>query len=177
MIAQNLPQFNIRVNKNTFIMTPMSEEHLELNSQSSKKFLALLKREKNTYDYTIEENTVNVTVHSEVHQVINFIGEALIKSNLLAEGEEKNLREKLRQLIFKNQAFVEYSSIKTINKYPHNHPLRKYENITHGIENILCEFIKNEDSKSTINKLSRLKLSPDTPRIITKTIDKLTKFH
>ncbi|QOD38573.1 hypothetical protein [Candidatus Wolbachia massiliensis] len=173
------PQFNVRVNKNTFIITPMSEENLELNSQNSRTFIKLLKSEKGIYDCIIEENTINIVVHSEIHQAINSIVKSLIKSCLLAKEEEVKLIEKLRQLAFKDQAFVEYSSIKTINKYPHNHPLRKYESITRGIENILCDFIANENSEFAIEQLNRLssEVSPDTPRIITKTIDKLVKFH
>jgi|GEM_PF-6476412 len=173
------PQYNIRVNKNTFIITPMSEKDLELSSQNSRMFIELLKSEKSIYNCIVEENTINVVVHSEIHQAINSVIKSLIKSSLLAQEEETKLKEKLRQLAFKDQAFVEYSSIKTINRYPHNHPLRKYENITKGIENILCDFITNENSESAIEQLNRLnsKVSPDTPRIITKTIDKLVKFH
>ncbi|WCR58067.1 hypothetical protein [Wolbachia endosymbiont of Ctenocephalides felis wCfeJ] len=178
-LFKGFPQFNIRVNKNTFTITPMSEENLELNSQSSRMFIELLKSEKSIYDCVVKGNTINIVVHSEMHQVINSIVKLLIKSCLLAQEEEMKLKERLRQLAFKDQAFVEYSSIKTINRYPHNHPLRKYESITKGIENILCDFITNENSESTIEKLNRLnlKISPDTPRVITKTIDKLVKFH
>ncbi|MDR3132188.1 MAG: hypothetical protein LBU02_03800 [Rickettsiales bacterium] len=178
-LFEGSPQYNIRVNKNTFIITPMSEKDLELSSQNSRMFIELLKSEKSIYDCIVEENTINVVVHSEIHQAINLVIKSLIKSSLLAQEEEAKLKEKLRQLAFKDQAFVEYSSIKTINRYPHNHPLRKYENITKGIENILCDFITNENSESAIEQLNRLnsKVSPDTPRIITKTIDKLVKFH
>lgn len=178
-LFESSPQFNIRVNKNTFIITPMSEENLELDSQNSKMFIELLKSEKSIYDCMVKENTVNVVVHSEMHQAINSIIKSLIKSCLLAQEKEVKLKERLRQLAFKDQAFVEYSSIKTINRYPHNHPLRKYEGITKGIENILCDFIANENSEFAIEQLNRLnsKVSPDTPRIITKTIDKLVKFH
>ncbi|MGL9717843.1 MAG: hypothetical protein ACR5K9_04015 [Wolbachia sp.] len=173
------PQFNIRVNKNTFIIIPMSEENLELDSRNSKMFIELLKSEQSMYDCIVKENTINIIVHSEMHQAINSVIKSLMKSCLLAQEEEAKLKERLRQLAFKDQAFVEYSSIKTINRYPHNHPLRKYEGITKGIENILCDFITNENSESTIEQLNRLNLevSPDTPRIITKTIDKLVKFH
>ncbi|WP_395463061.1 hypothetical protein [Wolbachia endosymbiont of Cantharis cryptica] len=173
------PQFNVRVNKNTFIITPMSEENLELNSQNSRKFIELLRSEKSIYDCVVKENTINIVVHSEIHQAINSIIKSLIKSCLLAEKEEVKLKERLRQLAFKDQAFVEYSIIKTINRYPHNHPLRKYESITKGIENILCDFIANENSEFTIEQLNRLnsEVSPGTPKIITKTIDKLVKFH
>ncbi|MCA4774382.1 hypothetical protein [Wolbachia endosymbiont of Mansonella perstans] len=173
------PQYNIRVNKNIFIVTPMSEKDLELSSQNSRMFIELLKSEKSIYNCIIKESTINVVVHSEVHQAINSVTKSLIKSSLLAQEEEAKLKEKLRQLAFKDQAFVEYSSIKTINRYPHNHPLRKYENITKGIENILCDFIANGNSEFAIEQLNRLnsKVSPDTPRIITKTIDKLVKFH
>lgn len=178
-LFEGSPQYNIRVNKNTFIITPMSEKDLELSSQNSRMFIELLKSEKSIYNCVVEENTINVVVHSEIHQAINLVIKSLIKSSLLAQEEEAKLKEKLRQLAFKDQAFVEYSSIKTINRYPHNHPLRKYENITKGIENILCDFITNENSESAIEQLNRLnsKVSPDTPRIITKTIDKLVKFH
>ncbi|NUY39900.1 hypothetical protein GO684_04725 [Wolbachia endosymbiont of Litomosoides brasiliensis] len=173
------PQFNIRVNKNTFIMTPMSEENLELNSRNSKTLTELLKNEKSTYDCVIKENTINIIVNSEIHQTINLIVKSLVQSCLLAKEEEVKLKEQLRQLAFKDQAFVEYSSIKTINRYPQNHPLRKYENITKDIEDILCNFIATENSKVAVEQLNRLNLevSPDTPRIITKTIDKLVKFH
>ncbi|WCR59043.1 MAG: hypothetical protein PG978_000457 [Wolbachia endosymbiont of Ctenocephalides felis wCfeF] len=178
-LFEGSPQYNIRVNKNTFVITPMSEKDLELSSQNSRMFIELLKSEKSIYNCIVEENTINVVVHSEIHQAINSVIKSLIKSSLLAQEEEAKLKEKLRQLAFKDQAFVEYSSIKTINRYPHNHPLRKYENITKGIENILCDFITNENSESAIEQLNRLnsKVSPDTPRIITKTIDKLVKFH
>ena len=178
-LFEGSPQYNIRVNKNTFIITPMSEKDLELSSQNSRMFIELLKSEKSIYNCIVEENTINVVVHSEVHQAINLVIKSLIKSSLLAQEEEAKLKEKLRRLAFKDQAFVEYSSIKTINRYPHNHPLRKYEDITKGIENILCDFITNENSESAIEQLNRLnsKVSPDTPRIITKTIDKLVKFH
>ncbi|NSM56436.1 hypothetical protein HET73_02450 [Wolbachia endosymbiont of Atemnus politus] len=178
-LFEGSPQFNIRINKNAFIIIPMSEENLELDSQNSRMFIELLKSEKSMYDCIVKENTINVVVHSEMHQAINSIIKSLIKSCLLAQEEEVKLKERLRQLAFKDQAFVEYSSIKTINRYPHNHPLRKYEGITKGIENILCNFITNENSESAIEQLNRLSLeiSPDTPRIITKTIDKLVKFH
>ncbi len=86
-------------------------------------------------------------VHSEMHQAINLIIKSLIKSRLLAKEEEGKFKEKLRQLAFKDQAFVEYSSIRTINRYPHNHPLRKHESVTKDIENILCDFITNENSE------------------------------
>lgn len=177
--SEGSPQFNIRVSKNTFIITPMSEENLELNSQSSKKLIESLQSEKNIYDCIVEENTIKVIVHSEIHQAINLIIKSLIKSRLLAKEEEGKFKEKLRQLAFKDQAFVEYSSIKTISRYPHNHPLRKHESITKDIENILCDFIANENSEFAIERLNRLSsaVSPDTPRIITKTIDKLVKFH
>ncbi|MCA4775288.1 hypothetical protein IHO40_04235 [Wolbachia endosymbiont of Mansonella ozzardi] len=173
------PQYNIRVNKNIFIVTPMSEKDLELSSQNSRMFIELLKSEKSIYNCIVKESAINVVVHSEMHQAINSVTKSLIKSSLLAQEEEAKLKEKLRQLAFKDQAFVEYSSIKTINRYPHNHPLRKYENITKGIENILCDFIANGNSEFAIEQLNRLnsKVSPDTPRIITKTIDKLVKFH
>ncbi|APR98225.1 hypothetical protein [Wolbachia endosymbiont of Folsomia candida] len=173
------PQFNIRVNKNTFIITPMSADNLELNSQNSKTFMELLKSEKSMYDCVVKESDIEVVVHSAIQQTINSIVSLLIKSCLLANEEEEKLKERLRQLAFKDQAFVEYSSIKTINRYPHNHPLRKHENITKGIENILYDFIASEDSKCAIEQLNRLssEVSPDTPRIITKTIDKLVKFH
>ncbi|MCM1000842.1 MAG: hypothetical protein KTV72_00660 [Wolbachia endosymbiont of Melophagus ovinus] len=178
-LFEGSPQYNIRVNKNIFIITPMSERDLELSSQNSRMFIELLKSEKSIYNCIVKENTINVVVHSEIHQAINSVIKSLIKSSLLAQEEEAKLKEKLRQLAFKDQAFVEYSSIKTINRYPHNHPLRKYENITKGIENILCDFIANENSEFAIEQLNRLnsKVSPDTPRIITKTIDKLVKFH
>ncbi|MGL9689283.1 MAG: hypothetical protein ACR5K6_06190 [Wolbachia sp.] len=178
-LFEGFPQYNIRVNKNTFIITPMSEKDLELSSQNSRVFIELLKSEKSIYNCIVKENTINVVVHSEMYQAINLVIKSLIKSSLLAQEEEAKLKEKLRQLAFKDQAFVEYSSIKTINRYPHNHPLRKYENITKGIENILCDFITNENSESAIEQLNRLnsKVSSDTPRIITKTIDKLVKFH
>ncbi len=177
--SEGSPQFNIRVSKNTFIITPMSEENLELNSQSSKTLIESLQSKKNTYDCIVEENTIKVIVHSEIHQAINLIIKSLIKSRLLAKEEEGKFKEKLRQLAFKDQAFVEYSSIKTISRYPHNHPLRKHESITKDIENILCDFIANENSEFAIERLNRLSsaVSPDTPRIITKTIDKLVKFH
>ncbi len=178
-LFEGSPQYNIRVNKNNFIITSMREKDLELSSQNSRVFIELLKSEKSIYNCIVEENTINVVVHSEIHQAINLVIKSLIKSSLLAQEEEAKLKEKLRQLAFKDQAFVEYSSIKTINRYPHNHPLRKYENITKGIENILCDFITNENSESAIEQINRLnsKVSPDTPRIITKTIDKLVKFH
>ncbi|NUX01767.1 hypothetical protein GO685_04745 [Wolbachia endosymbiont of Madathamugadia hiepei] len=178
-LFEGSPQYNIRVNKNTFIITPMSEKDLELSSQNSRMFIELLKSKKSIYNCIVGENTINVVVHSEIHQAINLVIKSLIKSSLLAQDEEAKLKEKLRQLAFKDQAFVEYSSIKTINRYPHNHPLRKYENITKGIENILCDFITDENSESAIEQLNRLnsKVSPDTPRIITKTIDKLVEFH
>ncbi|WP_375603971.1 hypothetical protein NOX90_06360 [Wolbachia endosymbiont of Anurida maritima] len=177
--SEGFPQFNIRVNKNTFIITPMSEENLELNSQNSRALIESLKSEKSIYDCIVEENTIKVIVHSEMHQAINLIIKSLMKSRLLAKEEEGKFKEKLRQLAFKDQAFVEYSSIKTINKYPHNHPLRKHESVTKDIENILCDFITNENSEFAIERLNRLSsaVSPDTPRIITKTIDKLVKFH
>ncbi|MFP3015743.1 MAG: hypothetical protein ACEY3B_05585 [Wolbachia sp.] len=176
--SEGSPQFNIRVSKNTFIITPMSEENLELNSQSSKTLIESLQSKKN-YDCIVEENTIKVIVHSEIHQAINLIIKSLIKSLLLAKEEEGKFKEKLRQLAFKDQAFVEYSSIKTISRYPHNHPLRKHESITKDIENILCDFITNENSEFAIERLNKLSsaVSPDTPRIITKTIDKLVKFH
>ncbi|QKX03115.1 hypothetical protein GOY07_02875 [Wolbachia endosymbiont of Litomosoides sigmodontis] len=175
----NSPQFNIRVNKNTFIMIPMSEENLKLNSRNSKTLTKLLKNEKSTYDCVVKENSINIVVNSEIHQTINLIVKSLIHSCLLAKEEEVKLKEQLRQLAFKDQAFIEYSSIKTINRYPQNHPLRKYENITKNIEDILCNFIANENSEFAVKQLNRLNLevSPDTPRIITKTIDKLVKFH
>ncbi|MEY2393179.1 hypothetical protein [Wolbachia endosymbiont of Tettigetta isshikii] len=178
-LFEGSPQYNIRVNKNIFIITPMSEKDLELSSQNSRMFIELLKSEKSIYNCIVKENTINVVVHSEMHQAINSVIKSLIKSSLLAQEEEAKLKEKLKQLAFKDQAFVEYSSIKTINRYPHNHPLRKYENITNGIENILCDFIANENSEFAIEQLNRLnsKVSPDTPKIITKTIDKLVKFH
>lgn len=177
--SEGLPQFYIRVNKNTFIMTPISEENLELNSQNSKMLIESLKSEKSTYDCIVEENIIKVIVHSEIHQAINSIIKSLIKSCLLARDEEKKFKEKLRQLAFKDQAFVEYSSIKTIHRYPNSHPLRKHESVIKNIENILCDFIVNENSKSAIEQLDRLSstISPNTPRIITKTIDKLVKFH
>ncbi len=112
--SKGLPQFYIRVNKNTFIMTPISEENLELNSQNSKMLIESLKSEKSTYDCIVEENIIKVIVHSEIHQAINSIIKSLIKSCLLARDEEEKFKEKLRQLAFKDQAFVEYSSIKTI---------------------------------------------------------------
>ncbi|OWZ25596.1 hypothetical protein [Wolbachia endosymbiont of Wuchereria bancrofti] len=173
------PQFNIRVNKNTFIMTPMSEENLELNSQNSETLIELLKSEKSMYDCVVKENIINIVVNYEIHQTINSIIKSLIQSCLLAKEEELKLKEQLRELAFKDQAFVEYSSIKTINRYPQNHPLRKYENITKSIEDILCNFIANENSEFAIEQLNRLnsEVSPDTPRIITKTIDKLVRFH
>jgi len=176
-LFENSPQFNIKVSKNTFIITPMSESHLELNSKNSTEFIKLLKDEKSMYDCVVKENNIEVIVHSEIHQTINSIVESLIKSNLLAKVEEEKLKARLRQLAFKDQAFVEYSSIKTINKYPHGHPLRKHENVIKGIENILYDFIENEDSKFAVERLNRLQIAPDTPRIITKTIDKLVKFH
>ncbi|WP_395462125.1 hypothetical protein [Wolbachia endosymbiont (group A) of Melitta haemorrhoidalis] len=131
--SEGSPQFNIRVSKNTFIITPMSEENLELNSQSSKKLIESLKSEKSIYDCIAEENTIKVIVHSEMHQAINLIIKSLIKSRLLAKEEEGKFKEKLRQLAFKDQAFVEYSSIRTINRYPHNHPLRKHESVTKNL--------------------------------------------
>ncbi len=177
--SEGSPQFNIRVSKNTFIITPMSEENLELNSQNSRTLIESLKSEKSIYDCIVEENSIKVIVHSEMHQAINLIIKSLIKSRLLAKEEEGKFKEKLRQLAFKDQAFVEYSSIRTINRYPHNHPLRKHESVTKDIENILCDFITNENSEFAIERLNRLSsaVSPDTPRIITKTIDKLVKFH
>ncbi|WP_341808610.1 hypothetical protein [Wolbachia endosymbiont (group E) of Neria commutata] len=176
---EGFPQLNIRVNKNTFTITPMSEENLEFNSQNSKIFIELLKSEKSMYDCMVTENAIEIAVHSAIHQAINSILNSLIKSCFLAKEEEGKLKEKLRQLAFKDQAFVEYSSIKTINKYPHNHPLRKHENVARDIENILYDFIKSEDSKCAIQQLNRLssEVAPDTPRIITKTIDKLVKLH
>ena len=178
-LFEGSPQYNIRVNKNTFIITPMSEKDLELSSQNSRMFIELLKSEKSIYNCIVEENTINVVVHSEVHQAINLVIKSLIKSSLLAQEEEAKLKEKLRRLAFKDQAFVEYSSIKTINRYPHNNPLRKYEDITKGIENILCDFITNENSESAIEQLNRLnsKVSPDTPRIgISKGKEKFWRF-
>lgn len=174
------PQFNIRVNKNTFIITPMNEAHLELSSQNSRTFIESLKSEKNMYDCIIRDNTIVIIVNSDVHQVINSIANLLVKSSLLKEIEQAKLREGLKQLAFKDQAFVEYSSIQTINRYPHNHPLRKHESVTKDIENILHDFInKKENSESAIEQLNELslRLSPDTPKIIIKTIDKLVKFH
>ncbi|VVC34935.1 Hypothetical protein CINCED_3A022975 [Cinara cedri] len=176
-LFENSPQFNIKVSKNTFIITPMSKLHLELNSKNSTEFVKLLKDEKSMYDCVVKENSINVIVHSEIHQAINSIVESLIKSNLLEKVEEEKLKARLRQLAFKDQAFVEYSSIKAINKYPHGHSLRKHENVIKGIENILYDFMKNEDSKFAVERLNRLQIAPDTPRIITKTIDKLVKFH
>lgn len=177
--SEGLPQFNVRINKNTFIMTPMSEENLELNSQNSKMLIESLKSEKSSCDCIAEEDTIKVVVHSEIHQAINSITKSLIKSCLLAREEEEKFKEKLRQLAFKDQAFVEYSSIRTINRYPHNHPLRKHENVAKNIENILCDFIANENSEFAIERLNRLgsEVPPDTPRIITKTIEKLIKLH
>ncbi len=177
--SEGFPQFNIRVNKNTFIMTPMSEENLELNSQNSKMLIESLKSEKSIYDCIVEENIIKIIVHSEIHQAINSITESLIKSCFLAREEEEKFKEKLRQLAFKDQAFVEYSSIKTIHRYPNNHPLREYESVIKDIEDILCDFIINENSEFTIEQLNRLgsEVSPNTPKIITKTIDKLVKFH
>lgn len=177
--SKGLPQFYIRVNKNTFMMTPISEENLELNSQNSKMLIESLKSEKSTYDCIVEENIIKVIVHSKIHQAINSIIKSLIKSCLLARDEEEKFKEKLRQLAFKDQAFVEYSSIKTIHRYPNNHPLRKHESVIKDIENILCDFIINENSGFAIERLNRLgsEVSPNTPRIITKTIDKLVKFH
>lgn len=174
------PQFNIRVNKNTFIITPMNEAHLELSSQNSRTFIESLKSEKNMYDCIIKDNTIIIIVNSDVHQVISSIANLLVKSSLLKEIEQEKLREELKQLAFKDQAFVEYSSIQTINRYPHNHPLRKHESVTKNIENILHDFInKKENSESAIEQLNELslRLSPDTPKIIIKTIDKLVKFH
>ncbi|QKX02009.1 hypothetical protein [Wolbachia endosymbiont of Dirofilaria (Dirofilaria) immitis] len=178
-LFKNSPRFNIRVNKNIFIITPMNEENLKLNSQNSKMFIELLKSEKNMYDCVVGENTISVVVHSKIHQVINSIVRSLIKSCFLAQEEEVKLKERLKQLAFKDQAFVEYSSIKAINRYPHNHPLKRYKNITKDIENILYNFVINENSEFTVEQLNKLSLevSPDTPRIITKTIDKLVKFH
>lgn len=177
---EDSPQFNIRVNKNTFIITPMNEAHLELNSQNSRTFIESLKSEKNMYDCVIRDNTIVMIVNFDVHQVISSIANSLVKSSLLKEIEQEKLRERLKQLAFKDQAFVEYSSIQTINRYPHNHPLRKHEGVTKNIENILHDFInKKEDSESAIEQLNELslRLSPDTPKIIIKTIDKLVKFH
>ncbi len=173
------PQFNIRVNKNVFIITPMNEENLELDSQNSRMFIELLKRGESMYDCVVKENTINIVVYFGVYQVINSIVKLLIKSCFLAQEEEVKFKKRLEQLAFKDQVFGEYSSIKTINRYPHNHPLKKYENITKGIEKILSSFVINENSEFTIEQLNKLSLevSPDTPRIITKTIDKLVKFH
>ena len=173
------PQFNIRVNKNTFIITPMNEAHLELSSQNSKELIESLKSEKSMYECVTKENAIVVVVNFDIHQVINSVSDLLVKLYLLEKAEEEKLKEALRQLAFKDQAFVEYSSIKTINRYPHNHPLRRHENVTKDIENILHDFIMRENSKDAIEQLNKLssKLSPDTPRIITKTIDKLVKFH
>ncbi|MDG7056362.1 MAG: hypothetical protein LKM44_02645 [Wolbachia endosymbiont of Meromenopon meropis] len=173
------PQYNIRVNKNIFIITPMSEKNLELSSQNSKMFIELLKSEKSIYTCILKKNTINVVAHSKMHQVINSVVRSLIKSSLLAQEEKTKLKEKLIQLAFKDRVFIEYSSIKSINRYPCDHPLKRYENITKGIENILCNFIVNENSKFVIEQLNRLssRVSPDTPKIITKTIDKLIKFH
>jgi hypothetical protein len=176
---ENSPQFNIRVNKNTFVISPMSESNLGLNSKNSKTFIELLKSEKSMYDCIVKEGTIKIVVHSMIHQAINLIISSLIKSCLLANKEEEKLKEQLRQLAFKDQAFVEYSSIKTINSYPHNHSLRKHENVIKDLESILDDFIKNEDGERAMEQLNRLseKVSPDTPKIITKTIDKLVKFH
>ena len=179
-LFSGLPQFNIRVKRNTFKITPIREEHLELNSKNSKAFIELLKNEKSMYDCMVTEGTIDIVVPSEIHQAINSIIKLLIKSELLAKEEEEKLKERLRQLAFKDQAFSEYSSIKRINQYPHDHPFGKHRDITKGIENILFDFIENENSKSTIEQLSALnasKVSPETPRIITKTIDKLVKLH
>ncbi|WCR53040.1 MAG: hypothetical protein PG981_000062 [Wolbachia endosymbiont of Ctenocephalides orientis wCori] len=174
------PQFNIRVNKNTFIITPVNEAHLELSSQNSRTFIESIKSEKNIYDCVIRDNTIVIIVNSDVHQVINSIANSLVKSSLLKEIEQAKLREGLKQLAFKDQAFIEYSSIQTINRYPHNHPLRKHESVTKDIENILHDFInKKKNSESAIEQLNELslRLSPGTPKIIIKTIDKLVKFH
>ncbi len=180
-LLDDCPQFNIRVSKNVFTITPMCEKHLWLHSQSSKMLIESLKSEKMSYDCTFKQNTINLTVHSDLHQVINIIVESLIRSNLLSKNHKQKLKEKLRYLAFKDQAFIEYFSIKTINQYPHNHPLRKYEGVAKSIENILHNVIESEDesSESAIERLNQinLELSPDTPRIITKTIDKLVKFH
>ncbi|OEY87106.1 hypothetical protein BIY23_01310 [Wolbachia pipientis] len=174
-------QCNIRVNKNIFTITPMCEKHLWLQSHNSKMLINSLKSVKTLYYCVLKKNTVNLIVHSDVQQVINIITESLIKSSLLAKSNEQILKAKLRQLAFKDQAFIEYSSIKTINQYPRNHPLRKYEGIAKNIEDILCDFIEGEgeSSESAVERLNQisLKLSPDTPKIITKTIDKLVKFH
>ncbi|QKX01450.1 hypothetical protein GOY13_00470 [Wolbachia endosymbiont of Cruorifilaria tuberocauda] len=178
-LFEGFPQFNIRINKNVFIITPMNEKNLELNSQNSKMFIRSLKSEKGMYDCIVKENTINIVAHSEMHLVINSIVGLLIESCFLTQGEEVKLKKRLEQLAFKDRAFVEYFSIKTINKYPHDHPLRKYKNLTKCIENILYNFVKNENSQFVVEQLSRLSLdvSPDTPRVITKTIDKLIKFH
>ncbi|MDN5247614.1 MAG: hypothetical protein QWI36_00525 [Wolbachia endosymbiont of Tyrophagus putrescentiae] len=176
-LFNGLPQFNVRVSKNTFVITPMSEEHLELSSKNSKTFIESLRRESNTYSCVIQDNTIDIIIQSEIHQAIDSIVKSLVQSSLLAKDEEKKLTEKLRQLAFKDQAFVEYFSIKTINKYPHDHPLKKYEGVTRDIESILDGFIKSENSKSTVEQLKKLKIAPDAPRIITKTIEKLVKFH
>lgn len=176
-IFKGSPQFNIKVSKNTFIITPMHELHLDLNSENSKSFIKLLNNERGIYDCVVREGKIDVVMHSEIHQVINSIMRSLVKSSLLAKDEEEKLKEKLRQLAFKDQAFVEYFSIKAINRYPNGHPIRKHESVTKGIENILYDFMENEDSKFAIEQLNRIQLSPDTPRIITKTIDKLLKFH
>jgi hypothetical protein len=180
-LFNDCPQFNIRVNKNAFTITPMYEKHLRLDSQSSKMLIGSLKNGKTLYCCILERNTINIVVHSEMHQVINIIVESLIESSLLSTDNQQKFKEKLRQLAFKDQAFIEYFSIQTINRYPHNHPLRKYEGIAKNIENVLHNFIESENgnSESTIEQLTaiNLELSPDTPKIITKTIDKLVKFH
>lgn len=91
---------------------------MELNSQSSKTLIESLQSEKNIYDCIVEENTIKIIVHSKTHQAINLIIKPLMKSCLLAKEEEGKFKEKSRQLAFKDQAFVEYSSIKTISHNP-----------------------------------------------------------
>ncbi|MBV0899532.1 MAG: hypothetical protein KTV77_02045 [Wolbachia endosymbiont of Fragariocoptes setiger] len=176
-LYEKSPKFNIKINKNVFILTPMSIEDIKLDSQNSKKLFSLLKNEQNTHSCEIKESIIYITVYSDIIQVINLIVNSLVQSNLLEKNEKYKLQEKLRQIAFKDQAFAEYCSIKTINQYPHYHPLRKHQNITESIEGILREFMSNEDITSTVKKLNKLGVSPDTPSIITKTIGRLVKFH
>ncbi len=102
-----------------------------------------LNRKQSNYAFA----SFGVNFNSYYIKLIEVKDKYLIQSCLLAKEEELKLKEQLRELAFKDQAFVEYSSIKTINRYPQNHPLRKYENITKSIEDILCNFIANENSE------------------------------
>ncbi|MDD9331698.1 MAG: hypothetical protein PV340_03585 [Wolbachia sp.] len=107
----------------------MNEKHLELNSQNSKIFIELLKSKKIMYDCTVTGNAIDVIVPSEIQGTIKSIVKSSIKSSLFAKEEEKKLKEELRQLAFKDQAFSEYHTTQAINRYPLNHPLGYIERL------------------------------------------------